>query len=63
MIIEGGAHLHQAFINANIWDEARIFTSPVRFNEGLKAAKIKGKLIETQHLGDNILEIYTPSMA
>lgn len=63
VIIEGGAHLHQAFINANLWDEARIFTSPVRFNEGLKAAKLKGKLIESQHLNDNILEIYTPSMA
>ncbi len=63
VIIEGGAHLHQAFINANLWDEARIFTSPVRFNEGLKAAKLKGKLIESQHLNYNILEIYTPSMA
>lgn len=62
VIVEGGAHLHQAFINVNLWDEARIFTSPVRFNEGLKAAELKGKLTETQHLGDNILEIYTPSM-
>ena len=57
VIIEGGAHIHQSFINASLWDEARIFTAPMRFGKGLKAATLEGKLVETLQIGDNKLEI------
>ncbi len=60
VIIEGGAHLHQTFINANLWDEARIFTSPTRFGKGLKAAEIQGELRERMAVGDNVLEVLIP---
>jgi len=40
IIIEGGAKTLQSFINSNIWDEARVFTSKVTFGNGVKAPMI-----------------------
>ena len=40
VIIEGGARTLEAFIVANLWDEARIFTGPANFKGGLKAPLI-----------------------
>lgn len=42
IIIEGGAELLNLFITAGLWDEARIFVSPTRFEEGIAAPKIMG---------------------
>lgn len=41
IIIEGGAILLNSFINNDIWDEARVFTSPNKLIEGIKAPDIK----------------------
>lgn len=57
LIIEGGTKTLQTFIDANLWDEARIFTSQQNWNEGLKAPNIKGNIIEHINLGDNQLNI------
>ena len=43
VIIEGGSKTLQTFIDANIWDEARVFKSNVTLNEGVKAPKIEFK--------------------
>lgn len=40
IIVEGGAALHQSFIEANLWDEARVFESTVSFEEGIDAARL-----------------------
>jgi diaminohydroxyphosphoribosylaminopyrimidine deaminase/5-amino-6-(5-phosphoribosylamino)uracil reductase len=37
VIIEGGTKTLQKFIDAGIWDEARIFTAPKLLGEGIKA--------------------------
>jgi diaminohydroxyphosphoribosylaminopyrimidine deaminase/5-amino-6-(5-phosphoribosylamino)uracil reductase len=37
IIIEGGAQTLQTFINANLWDEARVFVGNVRFDNGIQA--------------------------
>ena len=37
LIVEGGTKLLQSFIDAGLWDEARIETAPVRLGEGVKA--------------------------
>ncbi len=37
VIIEGGRHTLQAFIDCGIWDEARIFTSKTQLGNGIKA--------------------------
>ena len=37
VLVEGGTKIHQQFINQNLWDEARIFTAPATFGEGIPA--------------------------
>ena len=37
LLVEGGARLLQSFIDAGLWDEARIETAPVSLHEGVKA--------------------------
>jgi diaminohydroxyphosphoribosylaminopyrimidine deaminase/5-amino-6-(5-phosphoribosylamino)uracil reductase len=37
IIIEGGAKTLQTFIDANLWDEARVFIGNSRFGNGIKA--------------------------
>lgn len=44
LLVEGGTILLQSFINAGLWDEAYIETSPISLNEGVKAPILKGKL-------------------
>lgn len=60
VIIEGGAHILNQFIAANLWDEARIFKSKSTWNEGVKAPDLKGTLIQTVQLAADELTIYTP---
>lgn len=40
VMVEGGAVIHQLFLQANLWDEARVFISTATFGEGIKAAPI-----------------------
>jgi len=37
LLVEGGATLLQSFIDAGLWDEARIETSPILLEKGIKA--------------------------
>lgn len=48
VIIEGGAKTLQSFIDASLWDEARVFKGPVVFNSGIKAPALKGNLVSSQ---------------
>ena len=55
IIIEGGATLLQSFIDQNLWDEARVFIGNKTFVNGLKAPKIKGKLVTEEYIDvDNL---------
>ena len=45
VIIEGGTKTLQHFIDANLWDEARVFTTKKKLCDGVKAPKIKKDLI------------------
>ena len=58
IIIEGGAKTLQTFINENLWDEARIFTGPVSFKNGIKAPNFSGELISEEKIGSDILKTY-----
>ena len=42
VIVEGGAQTLKFFIDNNLWDEARIFTSPRNYHRGIQAPSIKG---------------------
>ncbi len=57
LIIEGGARILQSFIDVGLWDEARIFTAPQFWGEGIVAPKIKGDLVEDVQIGNNQLAI------
>lgn len=59
VIIEGGKQTLQTFIDANLWDEARIFTGNVLFQQGIEAPRLHGNLQSEQTILDNSLHIYT----
>lgn len=58
IIVEGGAKLLQAFIDKNLWDEARVFTGKKCFKEGVKAPALIAQPIAEEQLGDCNLLIY-----
>lgn len=60
LIVEGGTQLLNLFINNNIWDEARIFTSDFNFNNGIKAPVLKGQLVKSELIDNCLHELYLP---
>ncbi len=59
LIIEGGAATLQRFLDAGLWDEARVFTAKKTFGSGLKAPNFSGNLVENTSIGDDLLTIFT----
>lgn len=59
IIVEGGARILQAFINEGIWDEARVFVGPTRFEQGISAPKLQGNLKSKTTILSDTLSIYT----
>ncbi len=59
--VEGGAATLSAFIDYGYWDEARIFTGPARFGQGLAAPELPAlaKRMATERIGSDLLETYT----
>lgn len=58
MLIEGGAQTLQSFIDANLWDEARIFKGAPCFKEGIKGPDIKGRVLLTNDMTQDQLTIF-----
>lgn len=61
VIVEGGAQLLNSFIDADLWDECRIFISPKKFINGLPAPRIAGVVHHLKKLDEDWLKILTPS--
>lgn len=57
ILVEGGAKTLQSYIDAGMWDEARIFTSPQKWGRGIPAPKIEGEIFEEQKVGKDILKM------
>lgn len=57
--IEGGPATLQQFISANLWDEARIFTTQHLLKDGKSAPLLKGKLIDETKIKTDELRIIT----
>ncbi len=56
VIIEGGRQTIQTFIDANIWDEARVFRGKIFFGDGIKAPILnKKRFSKTLILEDELL--------
>ncbi|MFT5641753.1 MAG: diaminohydroxyphosphoribosylaminopyrimidine deaminase, partial [Cyclobacteriaceae bacterium] len=58
IIVEGGSTTLQSFIDAHLWDEARIFESENTFGTGISAPNMKGKLLEQKPVERDLLTIY-----
>lgn len=58
LFIEGGAATLQAFIDAGLWDEARVFTGPLKSGVGVKGPQLNRAPVSRQNLGDNFLSMY-----
>lgn len=58
VIIEGGANILKQFLDANLWDEARIFTSKTSWTNGIASPAINGNLAEEIQVGTDKLSIY-----
>lgn len=57
VIVEGGAKTLQTFIDAGLWDEARIFKGHVVFGEGTAAPDLRGAIVDKQAIGKDELLI------
>ncbi|WP_069660155.1 bifunctional diaminohydroxyphosphoribosylaminopyrimidine deaminase/5-amino-6-(5-phosphoribosylamino)uracil reductase RibD [Arcticibacter eurypsychrophilus] len=55
VIVEGGIHVINQFIEADLWDEARIFKSSQLWQEGIKAPSLTGSLEGTIQIGPDSL--------
>lgn len=60
IIIEGGAKWLQTIIDSNLWDEARVETSPATLHSGIKAPKIEGTIVRIEHFDKNIITHIKP---
>lgn len=60
VIIEGGAQTLAHFINANLWDEARVFVAQKKFESGIKAPELQAKLFAQHRIHTDMLNIYCP---
>lgn len=59
IIIEGGSTLLQAFIDQNIWDEARVFKAPITFETGIKGPNFNRKIKKSKQIDNNTITYYT----
>ena len=57
VIIEGGSKTIQSFIDENMWDEARIFTTKKELKDGVKAPNIEGEMSIKEEISGDVLEI------
>lgn len=59
LMVEGGAKLLQSFIDAGLWDEARIETAPFCLEKGTKSPLLKDeKLVSTKDYGKQNIRCY-----
>ncbi len=58
IIIEGGTATLQMFIDAGLWDEARVFESEIKLFNGVVAPRFSGQIIESKLVSNDLLKIY-----
>jgi len=60
VIVEGGRKTLQSFIDAKMWDEARVFTGAANLGPGVPAPVLNANLIEKTTICPDGLAIYRP---
>ena len=64
LIVEGGRETIQSFLDAGVWDEARVFTAPKEFGVGLKAPVLSCEPLSSAAVGEDTLRGYAnPSLS
>lgn len=58
VMVEGGAELLDSFIQENLWDEARVFTGPGTFGNGVKGPHLSSSPETQKQMGNSLLEIF-----
>lgn len=58
LIVEGGAKTLQSFIDAGLWDEARVFTGEAVLGQGVKAPDFKADCAQKLSIGNDELLIF-----
>jgi len=58
VFVEGGSFLLNSLLTLGLWDEARVFESPVMFEEGISAPSLNESPLEEIHLKTDVLKIY-----
>ncbi|MGY3211775.1 bifunctional diaminohydroxyphosphoribosylaminopyrimidine deaminase/5-amino-6-(5-phosphoribosylamino)uracil reductase RibD [Mucilaginibacter sp. HD30] len=58
VIVEGGANTLRTFIEAGMWDEARVFTGTTILEKGIPAPQVTGAKHDEHPSGDDLLEIW-----
>jgi diaminohydroxyphosphoribosylaminopyrimidine deaminase/5-amino-6-(5-phosphoribosylamino)uracil reductase len=58
LIVEGGKYTLQSFIDQNLWDEARVFRTSVKFNKGTKAPEFTAESFRTEFLIEDEVNFY-----
>jgi len=58
ILVEGGRKTLQSFIDNNIWDEARVITGNVSFNNGIKAPIINNTAYYEEFIGNDRFQVY-----
>lgn len=60
LFVEGGQKTLQYFIDAELWDEAIVYTSQNKFLQGVKAPVILAPLQQEMKIGDNRVSVFRP---
>jgi diaminohydroxyphosphoribosylaminopyrimidine deaminase/5-amino-6-(5-phosphoribosylamino)uracil reductase len=63
VIVEGGATILNAFIDNNLWNEARVFISPTEFKNGIAAPRFNTSPQSGEKLKIDLLRIYRNSQS
>lgn len=58
LVVEGGAQLLNAFLEAGLWDEARVFTSLKSLHTGIEAPRQRGRRMTTEQIRSDRLETW-----
>ncbi len=58
ILVEGGKQILDSFIQQELWDEARVFTSPSLLSNGLEAPTYRQKAHFEQRILDDKLEVF-----
>ncbi|MGQ9846124.1 MAG: bifunctional diaminohydroxyphosphoribosylaminopyrimidine deaminase/5-amino-6-(5-phosphoribosylamino)uracil reductase RibD [Bacteroidales bacterium] len=58
VLVEGGYKTLQSFINEDLWDEARVITGNIFFNNGIKAPILNIAAKHTEMIGEDQINVY-----